>query len=269
MIVGKTTHFTAATTAAINRDVRCEKCGCAYRYELVRRGEGMGSAVYGIGEGAAERRADRRARELLEEHLANAVDPVACPDCGWLQAKMVRELRDRHYRWLDAVGTTIRWIAGAVLILLIAEYVSNLMLRPGVKTPIGLWIAGTIFGALLLLGIAIPSVICPILRGAIDPNGRYPEMPAPIPGAPRAFRCGECAPEPPVPGVVVTPVASVVGVPATVGYERPHPLSPGGWVAVQLLSAHYPPMCCSCLRSTEYTHTYHPLWSKADVTVPL
>src|SRR6476646_5729630 len=100
MVYVEVTHFNAATTHAVVRDVRCEKCGCAYRYELIRRGEGMGSAVYGIASGSAQRRAARRAQALLDEHLANGIDPVACPDCGWFQAAMVREFRERHYVWL-------------------------------------------------------------------------------------------------------------------------------------------------------------------------
>ena len=269
MVYVEVTHFDAAATHAVIRDVRCEKCGCAYHYELIRRGEGLASAIYWIASESARRRAAGRAQALLDEYLAKGIDPVACPDCGWFQAAMVREFQGRHYVWLAMAGTVIRWMAGAILIILAADLVSDLMLRPGKTTSVGFWVAVVIFAVWFMVGVAVPWKICPMLRRRIDLNANFPEMPRPIPGMPRAFRPGEDA----TGGnfdAVQRPVAETAGG-STVEYARPHPLSPGGWVCVQLRSARFPGMCCSCLRQTEATKAYQPLLGsvKPEVAVPL
>src|SRR5438874_2630964 len=97
-------EFTAAATGSIVRDVTCEKCGCAYHYRLVRRGEGHGHSPYHLNNRGAERRAHDRAQRRLAKMLARDVDPVPCPDCGWIQQEMVHEVRRRRLRWLNVVA---------------------------------------------------------------------------------------------------------------------------------------------------------------------
>jgi hypothetical protein len=116
--VGK--NFTAAFSGAVARDVTCEKCGCAYHYQLVRRGQGTGSAPYYINQGGAQRRAEKGAKKSLEKQLKRDIDPVPCPDCGWFQSPMVRELRKRSLRWLNWAALALG-IIGAITLLIFAS----------------------------------------------------------------------------------------------------------------------------------------------------
>src|SRR5258706_5719452 len=92
--------YYAAATGAIIKHCACEKCGAAYQYQMVRRGQGAASAPYYINTSGAEKRAQQRANRNLAKLLEKGIDPVACPDCGWFQAAMVREMRQRKHRWL-------------------------------------------------------------------------------------------------------------------------------------------------------------------------
>src|SRR5258706_6987794 len=114
--VGKS--YRAAATGSIIKKCTCEKCACEYQYQMVRRGEGASSAPYYINQRGAELRAQQRAQRTLAKRLEKGIDPVPCPDCGWIQAAMVREMRQRKHRWLLAPG----WIALGLGVLVLAIY---------------------------------------------------------------------------------------------------------------------------------------------------
>jgi hypothetical protein len=60
------------------REVRCENCRRRYAYELTQ------TAVN---------------EEGLRRKLAEAVEAIPCPACGWYQSDMIPLARKRHYRW--------------------------------------------------------------------------------------------------------------------------------------------------------------------------
>src|SRR4051794_26124698 len=97
-------NYAAAQTGSVVRHVECEKCNCFYAYELVRRGTGRATSPYMLNNAGAQRRADRRAAADLRKQLRTGVDPAACPDCGWYQATMVREMRRRRLRPLIKIA---------------------------------------------------------------------------------------------------------------------------------------------------------------------
>src|SRR5205814_8788605 len=92
--------LTEYATGAVIRQVRCERCGTEYFYELARVTKGTGSAVYGIGKEAARKRAKKSAEKKLARMLLNDGEAVPCPKCKWIQNSMVRELRAYHHRWM-------------------------------------------------------------------------------------------------------------------------------------------------------------------------
>src|SRR5262245_53154167 len=102
--------YTAARTGTAVRDVHCEKCGCDYRYRLFRRGTGTGTSPYYLNNRGAQRRADNAAEQQLRKLLVFGVDPVACPDCGWFQADMIRELQRRSHRWAVPVAIVMGFL---------------------------------------------------------------------------------------------------------------------------------------------------------------
>src|SRR5260221_2651079 len=92
------------------KDATCEKCGCAYRYELVRRGQGAIQYKF-KGKDFQIDPASQRVVITKEfaEQLRKAVDPVACPDCGWYFTAMVLELSPRYLHRCPMSGLNPIW----------------------------------------------------------------------------------------------------------------------------------------------------------------
>src|SRR3954470_24325400 len=101
------TIYTSSVSAAMMKPVRCEKCGGAYSYRMVRRGVGQGSTIYGIDSQGASDRSAANAQAKLHRLLQTGVDPVPCPHCGWLQREMVDEIHRRNYGWIKRLGWKI------------------------------------------------------------------------------------------------------------------------------------------------------------------
>src|SRR3712207_6028564 len=109
---------TVTIERSATKQVTCEKCACAYEYEAKRKSTqqvkgsaamtgglvgGLAGALVGAAVDAAtgndgEANARGKAQQKAYAKLRTAVDPVACPDCGWYQADMVLEAR-RRARW--------------------------------------------------------------------------------------------------------------------------------------------------------------------------
>src|SRR6185295_5984404 len=76
--------------------------------------QGRGSSPYYIDNAGAQRRAERGAAKQLQKLLLYGVDPVACPDCGWIQAEMVAEMRKRRHRWALPTAISLGIVASLV-----------------------------------------------------------------------------------------------------------------------------------------------------------
>lgn len=93
--------FTCEVSGSTFRKHRCECCRLVYGYKMERVVRENSSAVYGLGQEAARKRAERNANRALENELANGFDLVPCPACGWYQSRMVSAARDEECRWLS------------------------------------------------------------------------------------------------------------------------------------------------------------------------
>ena len=113
--VGK--DYTAVAQGSARKQVRCEQCGREFTYLVERTGTGKGSSWYFLDNEGAQIRADTKAQQTLAASLGCAVDPVACPECGWFQKNMVVEARRRRHRWILNVG-----VGGGAILLLFAMF---------------------------------------------------------------------------------------------------------------------------------------------------
>jgi len=104
---------TAAISGSVTRDVTCMECGTVYYYTLTRRATGSRTAFILGNQRPAENTAAQEARANLRHQLRGAVDPVACPTCGYFQPSMVRAIRRR--RQTIALGTGL--VVGLYLLL--------------------------------------------------------------------------------------------------------------------------------------------------------
>ncbi len=156
-VVHAETHAAAAVRRAV-RNVRCEKCGCDYRYEIVRRGVGKATTVNGIGVAKAKARAAVRAQKAVTRLLQSAVDPVPCPRCDWLQPGMFTEIRRRRVEWSrpSLVGLLLLLGAGFVGIVATVTHDWNRTanpFEPGRHPILTAWIvvvAGSILAVMML-----------------------------------------------------------------------------------------------------------------------
>jgi tellurite resistance protein len=94
------TRYTAKVTGSVLKQCRCEACGEEYTYTAQRRAAGTGTSFLWLNDGGAQQRAAIGAQVQVALQLQRAVDPVACPGCGWLQADMVRVLKRRRLKWI-------------------------------------------------------------------------------------------------------------------------------------------------------------------------
>lgn len=239
------TKYDAARVAPVVRQVHCEKCGCDYSYEMIRRGTGATSTAYGLFAKTRATAAVAEAAKSLQQQLVQDHDPVGCPDCGWLQSTMVADLRRRAYRWMMKSA----WAISIVLLLFdgfwIAAGISAKLDGAHVR-PIGPVVAVVV----VAVAIAIVSATAAMqyaLRSRIDPNRGYPDQPGYIPGTPQAIKLSDSSPPTPSSGFNRDP---------KLPYERKRrELEPGGWITVQLARFRCPPLCCKCLSPTSETHT--------------
>ena len=244
-------NYRAAVSGTVIKDVRCEKCGCEYLYRMIRRGEGSGSSPYYLNNEGAQRRANAGAKRQLQKLLARGVDPVACPDCGWLQAQMVRELRRRSLRGLIYTAITLA-IVLPVFAFIYALNVTHDFRRSLQQDD---QIVLIVTAAALIGGVVGPIWLRRAILRSRDPNRNHPQPPDPIPGAPKPVRKSEyLQPFDPAAG---TP-AELIDDDEQIAYERrPPEVEPGGWITVQLLHPPLPQLCCYCLNPTNTISLYN------------
>jgi hypothetical protein len=168
-------EYKSTISGTVVRRVTCEKCACAYAYELVRAASGGATSIYMLNNAGAEYRARTRANKKLRRALERGVEPVPCPDCGWFQAEMVQEARRRLVQGLVPAAAVCLTLAGAIALVMGALWLSP---PPGGEPSD--WRMVGVFGGAGAICLAIRWFM--LRRG--DLNRRFPEPPAPYPGAP-------------------------------------------------------------------------------------
>jgi len=93
------TTYTVTVGGRAVKTTDCGRCGVPYVY-VVERKAAAGTSVLWLDNDGAKERAASDARVALSAALADAVEPAACPGCGWYQPDMVTEARRRRGRWL-------------------------------------------------------------------------------------------------------------------------------------------------------------------------
>lgn len=183
--------YRADISGAVVRRVTCEKCGCAYAYEMVRQGRGGGTSLYMLNNAGAEDRARTRASKRLRRELLHGVDPVGCPDCGWYQADMVREARRRTMQGIVPTAIVCLAIAAAYALVVGALLSATAGVEP---RPAAYWLrVGALPGFLVGAALLALLVRYAVARG-VDPNRGYPERPAAYPGAPVGHKVEAASP---------------------------------------------------------------------------
>jgi hypothetical protein len=112
------TTYTARVRGRAVKTVTCEKCSDAYVYVVERTAQGSGMSPLFLDNDGARNRASVSAKHALSNALDRAVDPAACPACGWYQETMVREARRRRGRWLKVPAIVAGVFGGFTLVLI-------------------------------------------------------------------------------------------------------------------------------------------------------
>ena len=101
--------FTISADGAALRGVTCENCDCQYVYRLSRRVSQHG---HGIPDPSAA-----SVKKRLTRELRRAVDPVPCPDCGYLQRHMVRAVKMEKLAMLILIAIPTALVCGVLVVL--------------------------------------------------------------------------------------------------------------------------------------------------------
>lgn len=120
--VGQT--YTATVSGRGLKLVCCEHCACEYVYGLERNVSGHASSLLWLDNEGAKKRAEDSASTSVKRTLRAAVDPVACPKCGWFQGNMVPLLK-RRGAWKIAIFG-LAGALGLAIIVAILEKPSGL-----------------------------------------------------------------------------------------------------------------------------------------------
>jgi hypothetical protein len=91
--------------------VTCEYCQETYAFVLDIEAQGSDTDLLFLDSSGAEQRAIAQARENLSAKTQNSIATVPCPQCGFYQADMVRQMKEDA--WVNPTQ-----IAGAIVILL-------------------------------------------------------------------------------------------------------------------------------------------------------
>src|SRR5262245_50687042 len=110
-------EFTSTLRGRTVKRVDCEQCRAQYAYVVRRSAKGAGMSILWLDDAGASGRAEGRARTAVRRALARAVEPVACPSCGWYQKEMVREARRRRGKWFVIAAYVAGGFAAFCLIL--------------------------------------------------------------------------------------------------------------------------------------------------------
>ena len=139
---------------SIIKFLRCEQCGKAYAYEMLRGADGENF---------------RLANMRLRSKLERSCDPVPCPDCGWYQQQMVHRLREKHLAWLQFLAQALVPISIGVLVVFMSIAV-DLSGNPGDRLSY-IWYVLPLLGfAVMLAAAAAMFILRKVLCDEYDPN---------------------------------------------------------------------------------------------------
>ena len=101
----------ATVRGAVWKPVTCAQCQQPYAYLLELQAIGAEHDLLFLDHAGAAQRAKAQAEQNLAQKSQNCILPVPCPQCGFYQADMARQLKENA--WLNPLQ-----IAGAVLAVL-------------------------------------------------------------------------------------------------------------------------------------------------------
>lgn len=133
--------YTSSVTGSTLQPCVCEQCGKEYYYVVQRTAQSEKTSYLWLNNDGASASAQNEAQEGIEKILENAVDPVACPECGWYQAKMVRILKARKLLVL------LLWIPIAFVIFFASLFGSSIV----IYVSIGLGVIISFWGILFMV----------------------------------------------------------------------------------------------------------------------
>ena len=165
-------NYTSRHVASRIADVRCDKCGCQYYYELRRTAIGQASAPYGLGAEAASDAAVASSKREVANRLRFDSEPVPCPQCHWINDELEDAYRQNVCRgW---VPLTTLFAAGMMLISLFTGWYLS-------SGPRGNKAEGDFFLYLIPTGIVAVTagvlVLVTILRSRVNLNRNFPWPP--------------------------------------------------------------------------------------------
>jgi hypothetical protein len=164
----------------LRRFVTCQQCRCAYTWTATAVGTGRGFAPLGVdADGARQEATDDAVRAA---HGLLLSEPVRCPNCGWYQDYMVRELKRRKLAALAAAAKLA--LAAAVPVpLIVVRALGRGDLAEGFERQPLLWWC--------MIGLPVAAAAALLLRRRVvatyDPNSAFPAFPPPRPGEPEAM----------------------------------------------------------------------------------
>ena len=145
---------------SILKTAHCEQCGTHYRYEVTRKTASDHVGPLAIANKAAQARAQTIANQKLGRALEHAEELVACPECGWVQSRMIRAKRLKLIKIAVLVAFLTPWPTSA----LVAMYFKDKRASTSKSELL------TILGAVTALEVALIFVAAMALIALARPN---------------------------------------------------------------------------------------------------
>jgi uncharacterized tellurite resistance protein B-like protein len=103
-------EYKATSKGKKHVQVLCSNCDATYWYQVEREAESSARSFLWLDIKQTKKRAAEKSRDKVSELLQDAIDPVPCPDCGWLQADMCLELKKQKF-WDGFLFVMVGWFA--------------------------------------------------------------------------------------------------------------------------------------------------------------
>jgi hypothetical protein len=155
------------------KTAHCEECGEDYTYIVTRQAMGEDKTLFSWTEEASLIKAQREAEKNLQAKLEKENDAAPCPHCGWVQQKMIADVRKQSYLGLKSFGdlaltVTIFGFVIIPFILLVIWIACRESCNP--QSMINLLIAGAIIGSIGATPMCFFHGLRYLLNGIWNPN---------------------------------------------------------------------------------------------------